>query len=48
MLVLRDIRGFSYDVIRDILGILDGTVKSRLFRARDALKASLKKVFGDP
>lgn len=47
VLVLRDIRGFSYDEIRDILGIPDGTVKSRFFRARDALKASLKKVFGD-
>ncbi len=47
VLVLRDIQGFSYDEIRDILGIPDGTVKSRLFRARDALKAHLLKVFGD-
>jgi len=47
VLVLRDIQGFSYDEVRDILGIPDETVKSRLFRARDALKASLKKVFGD-
>jgi RNA polymerase sigma-70 factor (ECF subfamily) len=47
VLVLRDIEGFSYDEIHDILNIPDGTVKSRLFRARDALKDCLKKVIGD-
>ncbi len=47
VLVLRDIQGFSYDEIRDILNIPDGTVKSRLFRARDALKNGLKGVLGD-
>lgn len=47
VLVLRDIQGFSYDEIRDILNVPDGTVKSRLFRARDALKNSLKKALGD-
>ena len=47
VLVLRDIQGFSYDEIRDILKIPDGTVKSRLSRARDALKDSLKRVLGD-
>ena len=46
VLVLRDIQGFSYDEIRDILKIPDGTVKSRLFRARDSLKDCLKKVLG--
>jgi RNA polymerase sigma-70 factor (ECF subfamily) len=46
VIVLRDIQGFSYEEIRDILNIPDGTVKSRLFRARDALRGSLKKVFG--
>jgi len=46
VLVLRDIQGFSYEEIRDILKIPDGTVKSRLFRARDALKECLKKVLG--
>lgn len=44
VLILRDIQGFSYEEIRDILKIPDGTVKSRLFRARDAMKQSLKKV----
>ena len=47
VLVLRDIQGFSYDEIRDILKIPDGTVKSRLFRARDAMKHCLKGKLGD-
>jgi RNA polymerase sigma-70 factor (ECF subfamily) len=47
VLVLRDIQGFSYEEIRDILKIPDGTVKSRLSRARSALKDCLIKVIGD-
>ena len=47
VLVLRDIQGFSYEEIRDILKIPDGTVKSRLSRARNALKDCLVKVMGD-
>ena len=47
VLVLRDIQGFSYDEIRDVLRIPDGTVKSRLSRARLAMKDCLKKVMGD-
>ena len=47
VLVLRDIQGFSYDEISCILKIPDGTVKSRLFRARDTLKDRLKRVLGD-
>ncbi len=47
VLVLRDIQGFSYEEIRDILQISDGTVKSRLSRARMALKDCLIKVIGD-
>jgi len=47
VLVMRDIQGFSYEEIRDILQIPDGTVKSRLSRARLALKDCLKKVMGD-
>jgi len=47
VLVLRDVQGFSYEEIRDILQIPDGTVKSRLSRARNALKDCLVKVIGD-
>jgi len=47
VLVMRDIQGFSYEEIRDILRIPDGTVKSRLSRARVALKDCLVKVIGD-
>ncbi len=47
VLVMRDIQGFSYEEIRDVLKIPDGTVKSRLSRARLAMKDCLKKVIGD-
>ncbi|MDI6741277.1 MAG: sigma-70 family RNA polymerase sigma factor [Smithella sp.] len=47
VLVLRDIQGFSYEEIKAILNIPDGTVKSRLSRARNALKNCLLKVMGD-
>jgi RNA polymerase sigma-70 factor (ECF subfamily) len=47
VLVLRDIQGFSYDEISDMLRIPGGTVKSRLFRARDAMRDCLKKMMGD-
>jgi RNA polymerase sigma-70 factor (ECF subfamily) len=47
VLVLRDMQEFSYDEIHAILNIPEGTIKSRLFRAREALKNCLKKVIGD-
>lgn len=47
VLVMRDIQGFAYDEIRDILQIPDGTVKSRLSRARLAMKDCLKKIIGE-
>jgi RNA polymerase sigma-70 factor (ECF subfamily) len=46
VVVLRDIQGFTYEEISDLLAIPDGTVKSRLFRAREALKDCLKKAMG--
>lgn len=38
IVVLRDIEGISYDDIAEMLGLEKGTVKSRLNRARQALK----------
>ena len=47
ILVPRDIQGFSYDEICDMLKIPEGTAKSRFFRARHAVKDCLKRVRGD-
>ena len=41
IIVLRDIEGFSYNEISEVLGVSLGTVKSRLARARADLKKSL-------
>ena len=38
VLVLRDIENLSYQEIAEIVDLAEGTVKSRLFRARGALK----------
>ena len=47
VLVLRDIQEFSYEEIGLTLKLPQGTVRSRLFRARNALKDSLLRVLGD-
>ncbi|MBI4347785.1 MAG: sigma-70 family RNA polymerase sigma factor [Elusimicrobia bacterium] len=44
VVVLRDIEGQSYEEIAVSLGIPEGTVKSRLSRAREALKGRLKRL----
>ncbi|MCA9670060.1 MAG: sigma-70 family RNA polymerase sigma factor [Myxococcales bacterium] len=43
LIVLRDVQGLSYNEISDITSLAEGTVKSRLHRARMALKDKLKK-----
>lgn len=40
-LLLRDVEGMAYDQIAEALGVKGGTVKSRLFRARQALQSLL-------
>jgi len=47
ILVLRDIRGFRYEELADVLGVPRGTVKSRLHRARLALKVKLAPFHSD-
>jgi RNA polymerase sigma-70 factor (ECF subfamily) len=47
IIVLRDIQEFAYDEISEMLKIPQGTVKSRLFRARDAVRDCLKKQKGN-
>jgi RNA polymerase sigma-70 factor (ECF subfamily) len=41
-LILRDFEGMSYQEISDATGIETGTVKSRIFRARESLKKMLE------
>lgn len=47
VIVLRDVQGFAYEEIGTMLGLAAGTVKSRLFRARESVKTCLKNVMGD-
>ena len=43
ILLLREIQGLSYEEIADVLGLEEGTVKSRIFRARKKLCSFLIK-----
>ncbi len=47
VIVLRDLQDLSYDEIGAVLKVREGTVKSRLFRAREAVKDCLKKAWGE-
>ena len=42
LLILRDVEGMDYQQIADVLEVPLGTLKSRLFRARAALREQLK------
>jgi len=44
--VLYDIEGLSYGEIAEVLGIAEGTVKSRIHRARQALRSELSELLG--
>lgn len=43
IVLLREVEGLSYDEIAEVLGVDEGTVKSRLARARMALAAAYKR-----
>jgi RNA polymerase sigma-70 factor (ECF subfamily) len=47
VLVLRDIEDLTYEEIAEITGVADGTVKSRIHRARGALKCKVERCLGE-
>lgn len=46
ILLLRDAHDLEYEQIAEVLGVAVGTVKSRLFRARAALRAEMERLSG--
>ena len=47
VLVLRDVEDMSYEEIAQVTGLADGTVKSRIHRARAQLRALVEKAMGE-
>lgn len=46
-ILMREIDGMSYEDIAQAMGCPIGTVRSRIFRAREAIASQLKSVLGD-
>ena len=46
-IVLREIEGMSYEDIAQTMGCPIGTVRSRIFRAREAVAARLRPLLGN-
>jgi RNA polymerase sigma-70 factor (ECF subfamily) len=47
VLVLRDVEDLTYEEITAITGLAEGTVKSRIHRARAQLKAKVSRALGE-
>ena len=47
VLVLRDVEDLSYEEIGQITGLPEGTVKSRIHRARSMLKERVERALGE-
>lgn len=47
VLILRDVEDLSYDEIGEITGLPEGTVKSRIHRARALLKSQVERALGE-
>jgi RNA polymerase sigma-70 factor (ECF subfamily) len=47
VLILRDVEDMTYDEIAEITGLADGTVKSRIHRARAQLKQAVELAIGE-
>jgi RNA polymerase sigma-70 factor (ECF subfamily) len=45
--ILRDVQGLSYEEIAEILGVNEGTVKSRINRGRSELQILLRDIYND-
>jgi len=45
--ILRDVQGLSYEEIAEILGVNEGTVKSRINRGRAELQILLKDIYNE-